>query len=600
MSSKEDLIKCNNCRQFISNKKMFLHEGFCNRNNVFCEHCESVFLKKDYNYHILEISRNLSPKNRESISNQIKKNFKNLKIDRDENEKVQNIKPFLGKEQIQLVEEYKINNPIVLSPFGEIISKKNKNEFILPMLGINHKRADSTKNIFLNHNNIFNINNSIIKYENYPYSKKLKPAYSTSSFDGLYNLYKNNSFIIQNNSFINNLESSNNSFINNKNYNRNIFKLKTNQNGFNNNNNFISKNEQSKINNIIFEDNIESKNNLDLIDFINNSKEENSQKKYKKVRFNNDSLLNKKDIKQNEKTPERRIIIDQNIANFTDINFYNKNNNNNFITNTSPFNTKTHFHPIRIIKKSRIKNIDDVQLSIKIPLDNISKKNKKNNSNNIIEKIPKNNHSPKISSTHIGKKSNEYLKKCEYCNIITDNLNIHYNYCSKKNEYNNIIKQKNNNKLGNIEDYENIIDSGDDEKNKEIIIRQIKPTFLKNNSKFLYLREPIHYSSRSQDKNINKKLYKAIINENNNKKESRNKDSPEDNIKGRNMLKTQQRNYKRNKDFKLENNQDYLYEKRTSKRRGKPKLNGETKPKNNKSSKNISKPLFISNKNGKK
>ena len=206
MSSKEDLIKCNNCRQFISNKKMFLHEGFCNRNNVFCEHCESVFLKKDYNYHILEISRNLSPKNRESISNQIKKNFKNLKIDRDENEKIQNIKPFLGKEQIQLVEEYKINNPIVLSPFGEIISKKNKNEFILPMLGINHKRADSTKNIFLNHNNIFNINNSIIKYENYPYSKKLKPAYSTSSFDGLYNLYKNNSFIIQNNSFINNLE----------------------------------------------------------------------------------------------------------------------------------------------------------------------------------------------------------------------------------------------------------------------------------------------------------------------------------------------------------------------------------------------------------
>ena len=90
-------------------------------------------------------------------------------------------------------------------------------------------------------------------------------------------------------------------------------------------------------------------------------------------------------------------------------------------------------------------------------------------------------------------------------------MNIHYNYCSKKNEYNNIIKQKNNNKLGNIEDYENIIDSGDDEKNKEIIIRQIKPTFLKNNSKFLYLREPIHYSSRSQDKNINKKLYKAII-----------------------------------------------------------------------------------------
>lgn len=578
MSSKEELIKCNNCRQFISTKKMFLHEGFCNRNNVFCEHCESVFLKKDYKYHILEISRNLSPKNRESISNQIKKNFKNLNIDKNENVKVQNVIPLLGKKQIQLIEEYKINNPIVLSPFGEIISKKNKNEFILPMLGINHKREENTKNIFLNHNNIFNINNNIIKYENYPYSKKLKEAYSSSSFDGLYNLYKNNSFI-------NNLESNNNNFINTKNYNRNIMKLKTSQNGLNYNKNFISK---------------KAKNNLDLINFNNNSIDENSQKG-KKVRFNKNSLINKTDIKQNEKTPERRIIIDENIANFTDINFYNKNNNYNFITSVSPFNSKTHFHPIRILKKSRIKNIDDVQkLSIKVPLDNISKKNKKDNSINIIEKIPQNNHSPKMPSSHIAKKSNEFLKKCEYCNIITDNLNIHYNYCSKKNEYNNIIIQKNSNKLGNIEDYENIIDSGDDEKNNEIIIRQFKPNFLENIGRTLYLREPIHHSCKSQDKNINKKLFKSIINKDNNKKESRNKDSPEDNIKGRNILKTQQRNYRRNKDFKLDNKQEFLYEKRTSKRRGKPKMNDATKPKNNKSAKNISKPIFISNKNGKK
>ena len=235
-----------------------------------------------------------------------------------------------------------------------------------------------------------------------------------------------------------------------------------------------------------------------------------------------------------------------------------------------------------------------------MPLDNISKKNKKDNSINIIEKIPQNNHSPKMPSSHIAKKSNEFLKKCEYCNIITDNLNIHYNYCPKKNEYNNIIIQKNSNKLGNIEDYENIIDSGDDEKNNEIIIRQFKPNFLENNGRILYLREPIHHSSKSQDKNINPKLFKAIINKDNNKKESRNKDSPEDNIKGRNILKTQQRNYRRNKDFKLDNKQEFLYEKRTSKRRGKPKMNDATKPKNNKSAKNVSKPIFISKKNGKK
>ena len=599
MTSKEILIKCNNCRQFISTKKMFLHEGFCNRNNVFCEHCESVFLKKDYNYHILEISRNLSPKNRESISNQIKKNFKKLKIDKNEEQTAQSAKSDLGKELIQLIEEYKINNPS-LSPSREIISKKNKNEFILPMLGIEHKRADSSKNIYLNHNNIFNINNKIIKYENYPYSKKLKPAYSTSSFDRLYNLYNNNSFIIKNNSFINNLEPNyNTSFINSKNYNRNIIKANTNQNYLNYNKNFINKNQQSRINNIIFEESkIDIKNNENLINFFNNSIEENSKRKRKKVRFIKDSLINKADINQNEKTPERRIIIDQNAANFTDINLYSKNNNNNSIINPSPFNTKTHFHPIRILKKSRIKNIDVVpKLSIKVPLDNISKKSQKDNTININEKIPQNNHSPRMPSSHILKKNNEYLKKCEYCNIIADNLNIHYNYCSKKNEYNNINQQKNDNKYRNIEDYENIIDSGDDEKNNEIIIRQIKPTFIKNNDGILLLRTPIHYSSRSQDKNINKDLYKTIINDNNNKKESRNKESPEDNIKGKNMLKTQQRNYRRNNDFKLENKKDFLYEKRTSKRRGKPKLNEATQPKNNKSTKNISQTLFISNKN---
>ena len=378
-------------------------------------------------------------------------------------------------------------------------------------------------------------------------------------------------------------------------------KPKTNQNYLNNNKNYNSKKQQAKINNISFDDNINKKQYSNLNNFNNNSIEENLQKKSKKVRFNKDFLINKTDFNQNEKTPERRIILDQNIANFTDINFYNKSKNNNFITNDLQLNTKTHFNPIRIIKKSRIRNIDNAtKLSIKVPLDNISKNNKKDNSINIIEKIPQNNHSPKMPSSHLRKKNNEFLKKCEYCNIITDDLNIHYNYCSKKNEYNNIITQKNNNKLRIIEEYENIIDSGDDEKNKEIIIRQIKPTFLKNNGRILYARKPIHYSCRSQDKNINKKLYKIIINDDNNKEKNRNKDSPEDNIKGRNMLKTQQRNYKRKEDFKLGNKMDYLYEKRTDKRRGKPKLNDANQPKNNKSTKNISKPLFISNKNGKK
>ena len=46
------LIMCKNCHQKILASKMFLHEGFCFRNNVFCKHCERVFLKRDYAYHL--------------------------------------------------------------------------------------------------------------------------------------------------------------------------------------------------------------------------------------------------------------------------------------------------------------------------------------------------------------------------------------------------------------------------------------------------------------------------------------------------------------------------------------------------------------------
>ena len=50
-NSDSKLIKCQNCRQDILASKMFLHEGFCQRNNIFCDHCNKVFLKKDYENH---------------------------------------------------------------------------------------------------------------------------------------------------------------------------------------------------------------------------------------------------------------------------------------------------------------------------------------------------------------------------------------------------------------------------------------------------------------------------------------------------------------------------------------------------------------------
>ena len=56
--SDSELVKCQNCRQDILKAKMFLHEGFCLRNNVFCEHCEKVYLKKGHRPFFILASKN--------------------------------------------------------------------------------------------------------------------------------------------------------------------------------------------------------------------------------------------------------------------------------------------------------------------------------------------------------------------------------------------------------------------------------------------------------------------------------------------------------------------------------------------------------------
>ena len=54
------ITRCKTCRQDIATEKMFLHEGFCQRNNVFCEHCEKVFLKNDYDEHLKDLRNSIN------------------------------------------------------------------------------------------------------------------------------------------------------------------------------------------------------------------------------------------------------------------------------------------------------------------------------------------------------------------------------------------------------------------------------------------------------------------------------------------------------------------------------------------------------------
>ena len=159
-------IICKNCRQDILAEKMFLHEGFCQRNNVFCEHCEKVFLKKDYNYHI----KNLSKKEKIEESNVENNNkIRTINIYRS---------PIITKKnthfeyiEMPIVEQYTIRNPIIISENGQILSNKNKNEFLLPYFGINNVQTNNItsdeffqEDILINEEEILKESNAFIEY----------------------------------------------------------------------------------------------------------------------------------------------------------------------------------------------------------------------------------------------------------------------------------------------------------------------------------------------------------------------------------------------------------------------------------------------------
>ena len=175
---KSKYTRCDTCRQDILSEKMFLHEGFCKRNNVFCEHCEKVFLKTDFDEHLKDI--------RNSITN----SAKSTEIDENEKEEISVI-PVINQTittvvnpntyyefiEMPLTEEYKVNKPIVISENGNILSSKNINEYLLPFLGIptssddyNNYKYDVNISKNINKNNIIYRNvfqNQINHYNNY-------------------------------------------------------------------------------------------------------------------------------------------------------------------------------------------------------------------------------------------------------------------------------------------------------------------------------------------------------------------------------------------------------------------------------------------------
>ena len=169
MSSKEEkepeeVVKCTNCRQDIEAKKMFLHEGFCHRNNIFCQHCEKVFLKTDYEKHkkkILKEKKNKKVKIKEykQSSKQVgEKKEKEIHAVIKQAPTEVNPKP-PEYAPIPIIEEYNINTPIIISENGQILSNKNKNEYILSYLGFDpiQNNYNNNYNLALNNETLMNI-----------------------------------------------------------------------------------------------------------------------------------------------------------------------------------------------------------------------------------------------------------------------------------------------------------------------------------------------------------------------------------------------------------------------------------------------------------
>lgn len=173
-SNDSKVVKCKNCRQDILKDKMFLHEGFCARNNIFCEHCEKVFLKKDYEEHVKSFKKLItikeigsptnSQKSKETQSETMKPSSYTEENDNLSNNISLAPKPSLEVVQMPITELYKINAPIFVSETGHIISDKNKNENILPFLGLNFRSSKISEKILddiIEQGDIFKENNTI-------------------------------------------------------------------------------------------------------------------------------------------------------------------------------------------------------------------------------------------------------------------------------------------------------------------------------------------------------------------------------------------------------------------------------------------------------
>ena len=556
-------IHCKNCRQEILAEKMFLHEGFCFRNNIYCEHCDKVFLKQDFEMHLIN-SKN-DKKRMLRTPDRPKKKEKAAKI------RTINIytSPIITRKkttfeyiEMPMVEEYKINKPIIISENGQILSNKNNNEALLPYLGINSAKSNNKDNLveeIITNQDEFTESNPILFNDNDLNMNKyietsLRNSASVRNFNTNFNInFEQNNNIGNNtgmiNSKINLVELTENMDFLEK---SNNLKRSLSSNAILKNNNINDKN-------ICFKNNINSSNNL--------------------IKSESDMKMNNINTKQNK----NNIIINNNIITYNSNNninkihnFYNndqnkpKNNDKSLMNNDIFQEIKaTNFNPTRTSNKSDIlkfkknleKNIknNSSKKNTKEPNDrdsNLNSSGKKNKvSSYTLERSPQN--SPKRTSN---KKKINNSKICEFCNSIVDDIEMHYKIYHYKMNREILKPQKRdtvllNEKLSSTD----INETGIEENNRKILLREFKLKFNKNttNPKNYKTEKKIKYNYKKFNSPKVRKVKKLNLDKElqiiNSVEKSDNK-YPEDNFRKSGANRTQARDYNEKRKIILNDN----------------------------------------------
>ena len=423
MSSKSDketkenennkLVYCKNCHQDIESNKMFLHEGFCFRNNVFCEHCEKVFLKKDYTEHKKEIKKNKKIKSKKAeSSNNSKKSTSNEDLPTIIQHSITTINPQTSLEFVHMpvVEEISINTPIIINEEGNIVSNKNKNEYLLPILGIK-----SMPNITISNDNYYN---------------DLKRQFTVPSERNINIMNKNKNYEVYNT--LPGINHMNNEIYNKLNYTVNESGINQEMNYYNNNlecNDISNENN----NNIIINNNIITYNDNKKISKINKYFKNEETPTKLRTSLSSDNMKQSKD-------PQDKIIK----------NTFKK---ENIIK-----------HPHNKKKRLKYNTISEK----KEPTDSSPKYR---NSKKLYEN--KNKNKSKYFTTN-GK--NEVIKVCGYCNSIIKDFS-HFEICKSEKLNKKRQNEIQDRLLTEILEKENLDEFGIEDNKKKILHREFIPIF---------------------------------------------------------------------------------------------------------------------------